>query len=223
TFSIDGLSRRTEQPGDEKYAPVDPELMDEPKAMLFEYPDQTNNIAGWKDWLPLDLTDFAEEINTRGGYLYGVAETAGDFAKELIEARTEEGQIRDAIMTQLSTGAHTLNPVLVLSLSTPLLPDKAIVEGVVSDEEYPEEHHSSRGHNLDNTIPDIRIWLRDPTKVPQNLRGMTLEHFKRVARGFFLDKKGHLYKRDSEGKHKLVIEKGKRMYMLRSSHDALGH
>ncbi|KAG5721882.1 hypothetical protein E4T56_gene14791, partial [Termitomyces sp. T112] len=55
TFSVDGLSRRLKQPGDEEYPPVNPELVDNPKTMHFEYPDKTNNEPGWEDWEPLAL------------------------------------------------------------------------------------------------------------------------------------------------------------------------
>ena len=46
TFSVDGLSRRHKQDGDEEYSPVNPELMDEPKFMNFEYPDKDNKVVG---------------------------------------------------------------------------------------------------------------------------------------------------------------------------------
>ena len=46
TFSVDGLSRRPKQIGDEEYPPVNPALLDEPKSMSFEYPDKDNGIAG---------------------------------------------------------------------------------------------------------------------------------------------------------------------------------
>ncbi|KAG6874433.1 hypothetical protein C0993_000592, partial [Termitomyces sp. T159_Od127] len=90
TFSVDGLSRHPKYPGDEEYPPVDPELMDEPKSMLFDYPDKDNQVPGWEKWEPLQLEEFADEIDTRGGYLQLVATTVSDFDKELHHARTQE-------------------------------------------------------------------------------------------------------------------------------------
>ncbi|KNZ71917.1 hypothetical protein J132_05191 [Termitomyces sp. J132] len=78
TFSVDGLSRRLKQPGDEEYPPVNPELMDNPKAMHFEYPAKTNNEP---------IEEFADQIDTRGGYLHTVATEVSDFEQELDRAR----------------------------------------------------------------------------------------------------------------------------------------
>lgn len=42
-------------------------------------------------------------------------------------------------------------------------------------------------------------------------------------KNFFLDEEGRLYKRDTNEKHKLVIKKEHRMYMLEAAHNSLGH
>ncbi|KAG6870231.1 hypothetical protein C0992_000651, partial [Termitomyces sp. T32_za158] len=109
TFSVDGLSRRPKYPGDEEYPLVDPELMDEPKSMLFEYPDKDNQVSDWEKWEPLQLEEFADEIDTRGGYLQLVAAEISDFDKELNHARIQEQELRTAIMSQ-STGSN-IDPV----------------------------------------------------------------------------------------------------------------
>ncbi|KNZ74272.1 hypothetical protein J132_07434 [Termitomyces sp. J132] len=88
TFSVDGLSRRFKQPGDEEYLSVNSELVDNPKTMHFEYPAKTNNKPGWEDWEPLALEEFADQINTRGGYLHIVATEVSDFEQELIHIDT---------------------------------------------------------------------------------------------------------------------------------------
>ncbi|KNZ79064.1 hypothetical protein J132_04764 [Termitomyces sp. J132] len=49
TSSVDGLSRRLKQPGDEEYPPVNPELVDNPNTMHFEYPAKTNNEPRWEN------------------------------------------------------------------------------------------------------------------------------------------------------------------------------
>ena len=67
TFSVDGLSRRLRQEGDEVYPPVNPELIDEPKSMHFEYLDKEQNVPGWEEQVPLKLEEFADQIDTRGG------------------------------------------------------------------------------------------------------------------------------------------------------------
>ena len=67
------------------------------------------------------MEKFADEIDTRGGYL--VAETVEDFARELQEARNREGELREAVDSQVQAGKVRLDPVAVLALSTPLLPE----------------------------------------------------------------------------------------------------
>lgn len=45
----------------------------------------------------------------------------------------------------------------------------------------------------------------------------------RMATHFFMNKEGRLYQRGVDSAHKLVVEKERRMYMIRASHDNLGH
>ncbi|KAG6900168.1 hypothetical protein C0995_004145, partial [Termitomyces sp. Mi166 len=122
---------------DEEYPPVDPELMDEPKSMYFEYPDKDNNVPGWEDWEPLALEEFADQIDTRGGYLQMVAREISDFDKELSQARAQEQNLRSMVLNQSQT--TRLDPVAVLALSRPLLPDD-IEEQRVEDTQIYLEH-----------------------------------------------------------------------------------
>jgi hypothetical protein len=55
--------------------------------------------------------------------------------------------------------------------------------------------------------------------MPEN----NIENFQRFAQKFFLDWNSRLYWRDPMSKHKLVVKKMKRLFMLRAAHDALGH
>ena len=125
-FSIDGLSRRCKQPGDEEYPPVDPELLDEPKSMYFEYPDRDNNIPGWEEREPLELEEFADQINTRGGYMQAVATEVADFDQELGQARAKEQELRKAILSQPLT--NKIDPVAVLAMARPVLPVEDVEE-----------------------------------------------------------------------------------------------
>jgi hypothetical protein len=58
-----------------------------------------------------------------------------------------------------------------------------------------------------------------PSGVPQK----EYLNFVCIAKNFFLDEEGRLYKRDVNEKHKLAVEKEHRMYMLEAAHDSLGH
>ncbi|KAG6839065.1 hypothetical protein H0H87_001766, partial [Tephrocybe sp. NHM501043] len=63
TFSVDGLSRRTKQEGDEEFPPVEEEMLDDPEVLKFEYPDELENVEGWEDHVPLPLREFADQID----------------------------------------------------------------------------------------------------------------------------------------------------------------
>ncbi|KAG6821843.1 hypothetical protein H0H92_000564 [Tricholoma furcatifolium] len=177
--------------------------------MLFEYPDEINQEPGWEDHLPLELKDFADSIDYRGGYLHSIAEGISDFAKELVEARDQEQHLRGAILEQAKAAHVALNPVAVLALSTPLLPDESIVRDEEVSEKYSETHRTAKGQDLDKLLPFIQDWLRNPGKDPPSIEGLSVERFKRLARQFFFSMKGRFYRRGEGGKHKLVINKDK--------------
>ncbi|KAG6883138.1 hypothetical protein C0993_007634 [Termitomyces sp. T159_Od127] len=134
TFSVDGLFRHPKYPRDEEYPLVDPELMDEPKSMLFEYPDKDNQVPGWEKWESLQLEEFADEIDTRGGYLQLAATTISDFDKELNHARTQAEEIKMAIRNH-PTGSN-IDPVAVLALPRPLLPQDSKEDGEEDTQTY---------------------------------------------------------------------------------------
>ena len=77
TLGPDGLSRRDEQPGDEKYAPDDDGAeINKPPVLSIEEGSES----------PLDFEEFKNDIDTRGGYLQQLAESVACFEKEIVEA-----------------------------------------------------------------------------------------------------------------------------------------
>ena len=44
----------------------------------------------------------------------------------------------------------------------------------------------------------------------------------RTATHFFMNEDGQLYKRGIDSAHKLVVDKGQRMYSIKAYHDSLG-
>src|SRR5271156_205347 len=77
TFGPDGLSRREKQPGDEEY-PMDGDIGDVNKSPELKIADGSV--------LPLDFDSFKDDIDTRGGYLQGIAESVDCFKLELGKA-----------------------------------------------------------------------------------------------------------------------------------------
>ncbi|KAG5347631.1 hypothetical protein C0989_011654, partial [Termitomyces sp. Mn162] len=171
--------------------------------MHFEYPAKTNNELGWEDWEPLALEEFADQIDTRGGYLHAVAIEVSDFEQELNRARSQEEELRKAVLSQQQTSR--IDPVAVLSLSQPLLPTEGTEEEKEADlQAYLEHRKGSESEQWDDLLPIVQSWLQDPSKEPEGLKGWDPDKFKRLARQFFFDQKGRLYKRNHEARHKLV-------------------
>ncbi|KAG5346755.1 hypothetical protein C0989_000298 [Termitomyces sp. Mn162] len=172
--------------------------------MHFEYPDKTNNEPGWEDWEPLALEEFADQIDTRGGYLHAVATEVADFEQELDRARTQEVELRKAVLSQQQTSR--IDPVAVLSLSQPLLPTEGTEEEKEADlQAYLEHRKGGESEQWDDLLPIVQSWLQDPSKEPEGLKGWDPDKFKRFARQFFFDQKGRLYKHNHEARHKLVV------------------
>jgi hypothetical protein len=76
TFGPDGLSRRPVQPGDAKTDPCDGEAEGEPEPLRIEIVDP-------EEPQPRPIEEFVDQIDTRGGYFYDIAESLEDFDKEL--------------------------------------------------------------------------------------------------------------------------------------------
>ena len=209
TFGPDGLSRREFQPGDELYpTDKDAEEMNEPPKLIITEGSE----------MPLDLDEFKEEIDTRGGYLLDLPKTVECFSRELEKAEHQSRIEQKALERHLQDEGSTATAAAQYT-NTLMLPNKDI-EPIG---EYLEEHRSMTGKLQDERLPLIKQWLRNPFVRPEGIDEANYIKIVRAARRFFIDKEGRLYRRSIEGSHKLVVEKPKRMFMLKSSHDKLGH
>ena len=77
TFGPDGLSRRDEQPGDEKY-PLDEDMAEINDPPVLKITEGTE--------LPLEFDDYKEKIDTRGGFLQSLAISVNCFEQEIVQA-----------------------------------------------------------------------------------------------------------------------------------------
>jgi Integrase zinc binding domain len=101
-----------------------------------------------------------------------------------------------------------------------ILPD---VNEKETEEDYPESQRTLGGKKQDEHLQLVKRWLQEPFVKPAEIKEEEYKKFVRNARKFFVDEKGRLYRRGAESKHKLVVEKERRMYMMRAAHDNLGH
>ena len=79
---INGLSRRPTQPGD---PPID--ISSEDEADEVEPGPPVVEIVDATKPRPLAIKDFVDEIDSRGGYFYGIASSVEDIKKELDEVQ----------------------------------------------------------------------------------------------------------------------------------------
>jgi hypothetical protein len=209
TFGPDGLSRREKQMGDETYPP------DEDSEEINEPPDLIILEEAEK---PLDFEDFKKEIDTRGGYSQELPKSINCFSKEIEKAkdqcRIEQKAMQKHLENVKNTGAE------IAQYTNTLLLPKDDEEAL---EKYSEEHRSVTGKLQDERLPLIIKWLKQPFVNPNEMDNKDYKKLVRSTKRFFVDKNGRLYRRNANGAHKLVVEKDKRMYMMKAAHDNLGH
>ena len=217
TFGPDGLSRRDEQPGDETYPP-DEDFAEVNKPPVLRMTEGSEP--------PLEFEEFKADIDTRGGYLQGLAQSVSCFKKEIALA-TKERQIEGLMMLhQLSQTSESPDdserrPFLQF-VHQLMLPDKSEI-GVDDSLKYLEDHRTKTGKLQDDRLPLLKAWLTDPFVKHPSLNEREYRSLVRAATHFFMTEDGRLYKRGIDSAHKLVVEKNQRMYLLKASHDSLGH
>jgi len=155
-FGPDGLSRRDEQPGDEKYPP------DEDSGEINEPPILTMDEGVTP---PLLFDEFKHDIDTRGGYLQNLAESVSCFEKEIAQAvqhRQMEGLMVLKHLNQRSGSNKDQDQDHLLQfVNQMLLPDKNEIE---NDETriYPEDQRTKTAKLQDERLPLIKEWLANP-------------------------------------------------------------
>ena len=229
TFSPDGLSRRAVAPGDEeKPNPEDGYDENPPPG---DHPEWDFNIRQ-----PYEFEDFKQDIDTRGGYLQEIdksgsgpylvlATDIANFETECNQAFEEQRTI-DLCVENAYKAEGLVMPQFIMSQireEEMLLPETDFKYDPEKREPYPEEHRSKGAKRQDAKLADITDWLKDPMKRPAGMNDNQYRNFMRHATKFFLDKSGKLYRKGADSAHKLVVAKEHRMYMLKSSHDSLGH
>ena len=217
TFGPDGLSRRPVQPGDPPINITSEDEEDEtmPGPPITEIVDNTEPQ-------PLEISDFVDNIDSRGGYIQGIANSIKDFDKELCEARLARDAERNLLSKALSlqndkSAKADYIMQLISALSLPL-------ENVENPKErfYPEDHRSATAIRQDELMPHIKKWFEDRSYCPRNFDEKQVKHFRSLVNRF-IRVNGRIYRRARESKHRLFVEKKHRMYMMTAAHDHNGH
>ena len=90
-------------------------------------------------------------------------------------------------------------------------------------QKYLEEQRSETGKFQDTSLLLIKKCLEKLFVRPDKMIYKDYKKLVKKMRKFFVDDDGRLYRRDSNGAHKLVVEKERQMFMMEAAHDNLGH
>ncbi|SJL18062.1 uncharacterized protein ARMOST_21634 [Armillaria ostoyae] len=194
TFPADGLLRRDPQPRDEIHPDLKDYELENHGPLKFEVTEGTS-------MLPKEIDNI------------------DDFTVELEDAHSHEQELRNLYLAQENTD----ETVCQFLKATPLIPDLKYKFDPNKREDYPEKQWTSSGLVQDEQSPHVRTWLRNVRYCPEGLNDKQYLTFKQYCRNFFLDKEGRLYRRSTEGDHRLIVDKEHQMYMMRLAHDSLGH
>nr|GAT45999.1 DNA/RNA polymerase [Mycena chlorophos] len=104
----------------------------------------------------------------------------------------------------------------------------AYAEDLVPDGQLPPESlsydavpRSDAARLADYRVDLVRIW-HDHLEQPRDLSDIQYQTFVRYCMEFYLSE-GRLWRKDPDGRHKLVVIPDRRLFVLRSAHDDIGH
>ncbi|CAK5284029.1 unnamed protein product [Mycena citricolor] len=178
-------------------APGDKEYPNDKEEIFDKPPPENNENWDYDTEQPLDFEEFKRDIDTRGGYLnsmVGCAESVDNISKKLVEA-CDSRRAENRRVKDAYDAQGLVVPVFMLN-------------------------NVANGEPL---LPDLE--LRDNPEDPyieDHRTGTGIEQDNKFSRQFFL-KDGKMYKRSTNGIHRLVVDKHHRTYMMKACHDALGH
>jgi hypothetical protein len=217
TFGPDGLSRRPEQKGDPKWEPCSDDEDDVNEPLIYEVADPTEPQ-------PLPIEDFVDQIDSRGGYFYGIAGGVDDFNEELVRADLQRHREKDGLQQNLVSAREQLPKEQVVYVQQLVNVLALPITGVDDAEEqyYSEEHRSVGAMEQDVLIPHVEKWLSNREYKPKGFTDQRLEKLRKFVNRFLLYK-GRLYRRGTESQHRLYVPKARRTYMMTAAHDHNGH
>ena len=213
TFGPDGLSRRPRQESDP--------IPDRDEADNFEEPElKSFEIAEGTDTQPLEIKDFVDQIDSRGGYFQGIAKSMDDFSLEL--ERATEDRKRECIIMRKRLQLIPNNTIQAEYVQQLVESIEEQTESVKQDLPYDEDHRSPGAKIQDELMPHIEHLLKDRNYRPKDYSEKEIKRLLRLVKRFLLYEE-KLYRRGYEGQHRLYVQKMQRTYMMTSAHDNNGH
>ena len=188
---------------------------------------------------PFEFEDFKHLIDHRGGYYHSVATTELDLEDDIQLSREEELRAQRAriIMAgkmgvQIPTSVPEFDSVVSKTEGITVQQFVQSPIGLVPNEDwlnkhpYAENHRTKEALSWDRDLSIIKEYLSSPNS--KSILELPSKHKRKViarSKQFFIDEEGRLYRKNSDNSEQplLVVPKDKRMYMMHSAHDHLGH
>lgn len=217
TFGPDGLSRRPKHDDDPVYEPCSDDEEQEVGVPEFEVADPTEPS-------PLPIEDFVDQIDTRGGYFYGIANSLDDFTEELESADTQRYREKAELQQNLTRASDQLpgERVLYVQQLVNVLALPVEDKNDKDQEYYAEEHRSVGALEQDMMMPHVEELLKDRNYSPRGFSDRKLKKLQRLGSRCLIYKH-RLYRRGNESQHRLYVAKERRTYMMTAAHDHNGH
>ena len=217
TFGPDGLSRRPTQPGD---PPID--ISSEDEADEVEPGPPVVEIVDATEPQPLAIKDFVDEIDSRGGYFYGIASSVKDIKQELEKAQLARSYERDILKRAVAQSDKNSLPTKYVQQLVGILTLPPELGEEPTEMYYPEEQRSVTAIHQDSLMEHIDKVLKDKSYRPDHFNDKMNVRLVKLAKRF-IRYKGKTYRRAVQSQHRLYVEKRYRMYMMTAVHDYTGH
>src|SRR5271156_4162168 len=138
--------------------------------------------------LPLDFDSFKDEIDTRGGYLQGIAESVECFKFELSRANVNTEMENKLVLSWIDKNRN--HSSAELQFVNRMLNK----ETNSTDDEYVEDHRTESGKSQDERLPVTKEWLKEPLNRPVGYDEKMMRTLIRTTSHFFITPEGKLYK-----------------------------
>ena len=163
TFGPDGLSRRPTQPGD---PPID--ISSEDEADEVEPGPPVVEIVDATEPQPLAIKDFVDEIDSRGGYFYGIASSVEDIKQELEKAQLARSYERDILKRAVAQSDKNSLPTKYVQQLVGILTLPPELGEEPTEMYYPEEQRSVTAIHQDSLMEHIDKVLEDKSYRPDH-------------------------------------------------------
>jgi hypothetical protein len=167
-----------------------------------EDPPETNDF---EEWIDDSYRFFMELTNWRPPHLFPSALTMCPLFTELIRPVT------------------SVFAASVFAASAPAsdIAASAFITEETADDESNDIPHSPRASAADDRLAEVEEYLQFIMRL-QGLSNTEFHKFMQYSSGFFFSN-SKLWRRNTHGKHKIVVPKEKRYELLKEVHDILGH